>query len=280
VSPADAAVVGTRVGMTDEDFRMLAGLLRERVGLVLGVDKTRLVESRLVPLARRQGLEGLGDLFRALRQRREDRLVNDVAEAVAPTDSAFFRDPEVWEALRTKVLPDLLVARAGTKRLRFWSAGCAAGQEPYSLAMLLAEAGQALAGWRAEIVATDLCRDVLEKARSGLYSQFEVQRGLPIRALMRHFVKVGEMWQVASALRGMVRFERVNLVDDPARLGAFDAVLCRNVLGAFDPQLRDAVLERLARLLPADGYLVLGAGEAAGTRFRSVDGAPGVFAPA
>jgi chemotaxis protein methyltransferase CheR len=280
MTPADAGSAALRRGMmTDDDFRMLAGLLKERVGLVLGADKARLVESRLAPLARRQGLDGLGDLFRALRQRREERLVNDVAEAVAPTDSAFLRDPEVWEALRAKVLPALLAARGGTKRLRFWSAGAAAGQEAYTLAILLAEAGEALTGWRAEILATDLCRDVMEKGKSGLYSQFEVQRGLPIRALMRHFSKAGDLWQISSALRGMVRFERHNLLDDAARLGGADVVLCRYVLSSFDPAARAAVLDRLARLLPPDGYLVLGAGEDPGPRFLSFEGIPAVYTP-
>lgn len=279
MTPADAGSSARRGTMTADDFTMLSGLLRERVGLVLGADKARLVESRLAPLARRQGLDGLGDLFRALRQRREDRLVNDVAEAVAPTDTAFYRDPEMWEAIRTRLLPALLAARAGTRRLRFWSAAAAAGQEPYTLAMTLADEGEKLAGWRIEILATDLCRDVLEKAKSGLYSQFEVQRGLPIRSLMRHFAKAGDLWQIGSALRGMVRFDRHNLVDDPAGFGAFDVILCRNVLSSFDESLKAAVLERLARMLPADGYLILGTGEEAGGRFHAVPGAPCVFAP-
>jgi chemotaxis protein methyltransferase CheR len=159
------------------------------------------------------------------------------------------------------MLPALLAARARDKRIRIWCTAASTGQEPYSLAMVLKAMGSALAGYRIDIVATDLSSEVLEKAKAGLYSQFEVQRGLPVQLLVKFFEQHGETWQLAPELRGMVQFRTINLLNDFSALGAFDIVFCRNVLIYFDQDSKIAVLNRIARQMPEDGYLVLGAAE-------------------
>src|SRR5262249_43293121 len=158
-------------------------------------------------------------------------------------------------------VPSLLKSRAAQRRLRIWCAAASTGQEPYSLAMILKEMGAHLAGWRIEIVGTDLSHEVLEKAKAGLYSQFEVQRGLPIQLLMKYFTQHGETWQISPEIRSMVQYRPLNLLADFSHLGGFDVVFCRNVLIYFDQVTKVAVLERLARITEHDGFLVLGAAE-------------------
>jgi chemotaxis protein methyltransferase CheR len=266
--------------MKPDDFQLLSGILKERSGLVLTPDKAYLLESRLGPLARKQGLSDLDELIRAIRGRREEKLLSVVTEAMTTNESLFFRDLAPFDQLRRAILPKLLAARAASRRIRVWSAACSTGQEPYSIAMCLKEEGAALAGWRIDILGTDLSSEVLEKAKSGLYSQFEVQRGLPIQMLMKHFAKVGDMWQANAALRAMVQYQQLNLLEDLGRLGAFDVVFCRNVLIYFDQPTKAGVLERISRLLPADGYLVLGGAETVlgvTERFVPLPGMRGIY---
>ncbi len=162
---------------------------------------------------------------------------------------------------RQTMMPALIAARKTTRTIRIWCAAASTGQEPYSLAMCLREMEQKIAGWRIELLATDLGNDVLEKARQGLYSQFEVQRGLPIQLLIKHFTQVGELWQIAPDIRAMVKYQQLNLLSDFSRLGRFDLILCRNVLIYFDTETKIGVLNRLARSMAGDGYLMLGAAE-------------------
>ncbi len=176
-------------------------------------------------------------------------------------ESFFFRDKIPFDHFRDTIMPGLLAARAAQRRMRIWCAACSTGQEPYSLAMLLKEMSQQVAGWRIEIISTDISREVLEKAKAGIYSQFEVQRGLPIQLLVKYFTQVGEMWQVAPEIRAMVQYRTLNLLQDFSQLGTFDVVFCRNVLIYFDQERKIDVLERLARVVEPDGYLVLGAAE-------------------
>jgi chemotaxis protein methyltransferase CheR len=267
--------------MKPDDFQLLSGLLKERSGLVLTADKAYLLESRLVPLARKQGLQGLDDLVRAIRTTKEERLISVVTEAMTTNESLFFRDSSPFDQMRKTMLPGLVKARSGLKRLRIWSAACSTGQEPYSLAMLLKDEAVAFAGYRVELVGTDLSTEVLEKAKSGLYSQFEVQRGLPIAMLAKHFAKVGDMWQIKPDLRGMVQFRQHNLLHDFGLLGQFDVIFCRNVLIYFDQPTKAAILARMAKLLPADGFLVLGGAETVlgiTDRLAPVTGMRGVYA--
>jgi len=247
--------------MTPQDYDFLRSFLKQRSGLVLSAEKQYLVESRLLPLARKHGLSGLHELTTKLKEAKAGALAGEVVEAMTTNETFFFRDKLPFEHFREIMLPALLQARAREKRLRIWCAAASAGQEPYSLAMELKEAAGALAGWRIDILATDLSGEVLEKAKSGIYSQFEVQRGLPIGLLIAHFAQVGEQWQISQALRDMVQFRPINLLNDFSPLGTFDIVFCRNVLIYFDQGTKADVLERLVRQVAADGYLVLGAAE-------------------
>jgi chemotaxis protein methyltransferase CheR len=246
--------------VTPLDYDYLRKLLKDRSGLVLSTEKQYLVESRLTPLARKAGIASLGDLVAKLRGNNE-RLAVDVVEAMTTNESFFYRDKIPFDHFRDTIMPTLLAARAREKRIRIWCTAASAGQEPYSLAMAIKSMGAAIAGYRIDIVATDLSSDVLEKAKAGIYSQFEVQRGLPVQLLVKFFDQVGETWRLAPELRGMVQFRPLNLLNDFSVLGNFDVVFCRNVLIYFDQETKIAVLNRIARQMPEDGFLVLGAAE-------------------
>jgi chemotaxis protein methyltransferase CheR len=244
--------------VTPHEYDYLCKLLRQRSGLVLTPEKQYLVETRLLPLARRSGLDSLSELIWSLKGVDAESWITEVVEAMTTNETQFFRDKFPFACFRDVMLPALMTARAAQRRLRIWCAGSATGQEPYSLAMCLEEIGGALANWRIDILATDLSADVLETARNGVYSQFEVQRGLPIGLLLKYFTKVDAYWQIAPRLRSRVEFQRVNLVDDFSALGSFDIVFCRNVLIYFDERSKIDILDRVARVVAGDGYLVLG----------------------
>jgi chemotaxis protein methyltransferase CheR len=246
--------------VTPLDYDFLRKLLKERSGLVLSADKQYLVESRLLPVARKGGINGLGELVQKLKSGNE-KLTIEVVEAMTTNESFFFRDKIPFDHFREAILPALGRARAGQKRLRIWCAAASTGQEPYSLAMCLKEQVGRFPGWRLEIIGTDLSLDVLEKAKAGIYSQFEVQRGLPIQMLVKYFAPVGEVWQLSSEVRGMVQYRPLNLLQDFSHLGTFDVVFCRNVLIYFDQETKIGVLNRIARVVEPDGFLVLGAAE-------------------
>ena len=268
--------------MTQADYDFLRAMLKERSGLVLAVGKQYLVESRLLPIARKAGLASLGGLVAALHRDDSESLMTAVVEAMTTNETFFFRDKVPFENFRTTILPALLAARRSSLVIRIWSAAASSGQEPYSLAMTLKELADTLAGWRIEIVATDLAGGVLQKAQEGIYSQFEVQRGLPIQFLIKYFSKVGDMWQIAPELRAMVKFRHLNLLADFWALGAFDLIFCRNVLIYFDQETKTDVLNRLGRQAAADGYLVLGAAETVvglTDHFRTVPELRGVYVP-
>ena len=243
--------------MTPADLDFLQQLVQGRCGLSLRGDKGYFAESRLGGLARREGLASVEALLERLRRETHDeRLAVATAEALAVTDTAFFRDGRTFDRLKHDVLP---VLGGGDDAIQVWSAGCSTGQEAYSLAMLAEEISPPL---RLEIVATDLSERVLEKAHSGLYTQFEVQRGLPIRLLLKYFEKAGEMWAITPRLRAAIRWRRLNLVEERRSRRQFDLILCRNVLSYFEPELRDRVLAQFLPALSPGGYLVLGSGEA------------------
>jgi chemotaxis protein methyltransferase CheR len=247
--------------MTPADYEYLCKLLKARSGLTLSADKQYLVESRLLPVAHRAGMTTLAELVGKLRSAREEPLVTEVAEAMTTNESFFFRDKIPFEHFRNLIMPALLAARPPRRPIRIWCAAAATGQEPYSLAMSLKEMGDKIASREVEIVATEFSTQVLEKAKSGLFSQFEVQRGLPIRLLIKYFAQVGDTWQINPDVRAMVHFRPFNLLHDFAHLGRFDLVFCRNVLIYFDQETKTQVLDRVARVTEPDGYLVLGAAE-------------------
>jgi chemotaxis protein methyltransferase CheR len=264
------------------EFQYVRDLVRAQSGLVLTDDKHFLVENRLMPIARARQLKDVEDLVRLLRAGTDKTLQNLVVEAMTTNESLFFRDGRPFEQLKTQILPRLLAARAAQKSIRVWSAACSTGQEPYSIAMTLKKLGKPLADWRVEIVGTDLSMDVLEKAKAGVYSQFEVQRGMPIQMLVKYFKQSGERWQIDAGLRAMVQYRPFNLLHDPAPLGRFDIVFCRNVLIYFDNATKGNVLAGIAKLLPEDGILFLGGAETVfgiTERFAPMTGERGMYVP-
>jgi chemotaxis protein methyltransferase CheR len=247
--------------MTDLEFDFLRAYLKQRSGLALTPEKRYLVESRLTPVCRRFGLATLRDLVGTLKISRDSSIEKAVVEAMTTNETFFFRDRTPFDLFRDVLLPQAMARRAGQRRLRIWCAAASTGQEPYSLAILLQEAGAKLAGWQVEIVATDLSTEVIEKGKLGLYSHFEVQRGLPVQWLLKYFTQIGEQWQIAPALRAMIDYRPLNLLNGFEALGSFDVIYCRNVLIYFDTPTKADILGRLAERLAPEGALLLGAAE-------------------
>jgi chemotaxis protein methyltransferase CheR len=247
--------------VTPPEYEYLRKFLRDHSGLDLSADKQYLIESRLLPLARKAGLSGIGELVQKLQGPGSSALSVSVVEAMTTNETFFFRDKVPFDHFRDTIMPEVLKARAARKSVRIWCAAGSTGQEPYSLAMSLKEMGAALTGWRVEIVATDLSQEVLEKAKAGIYSQFEVQRGLPIQLLVKYFKQTGETWQINPELRAMIQHRQLNLLHDFSQLGAFDVIFCRNVLIYFDQDTKINIFNRIARQIEPDGFLVLGAAE-------------------
>jgi chemotaxis protein methyltransferase CheR len=246
--------------VTPSDYEYLRKLLKDHSGLDLSADKQYLIESRLLPLARKAGLADIGALVQKMKTG-SGTFIAQVVEAMTTNETFFFRDKVPFEHFRETIMPELLRSRAARKSIRIWCAAGSTGQEPYSLAMCVKEMAAALAGWRVEILATDLSQEVLEKSKSGIYSQFEVQRGLPIQMLVKYFKQIGELWQINADLRGIVQHRQLNLLHDFAGLGSFDVIFCRNVLIYFDQDTKSNIFSRLARSSEPDGFLVLGAAE-------------------
>lgn len=266
--------------MKPDDFAFLTKLLYERSGLVLTTDKGYLVESRLSPIVRNRGFADLNALAAALRLRKDEGLTREVVDAMMTNESFFFRDIKPFEQFRQIVLPALLESRAQRRQIRIWSAACSTGQEPYTLGIILKEEAAKLAGWRIDIVATDISNDALDRAKAGVYTQFEVQRGLPIQLLVKYFKQDGDKWQIDPGLKTMIQFRSFNLLTDPAAIGPFDVVFCRNVLIYFDHQTKAGVLERVAKVMPADGFLYLGGAETVlgvTERFAPMQGHRGLY---
>jgi len=246
--------------MNSQDFDFIAQLVRQRAGIVLTPDKMYLLESRLSPLARKEGLPSLDDLVAVVRSRREERLIAQVVDAMTTNETFFFRDKTPFDHLKEAVLPALAPARRG-QRIRIWCAACSTGQEPYSIGMLLDQNPQLTGGVPVEIIATDISDRCLERAKQGLFTQFEVQRGLPIQMLMQYFTQQDDQWRVSERLRSMVTFRKQNLLEPTAGLGKFDVVFCRNVLIYFDAPTKTDILDRIAAQLNPGGFLILGAAE-------------------
>ncbi len=246
--------------MTPPDYEYLRKLLKDRSGLDLSADKQYLIESRLLPLSRKAGMASISELVQKMKSGSAD-ITTQVVEAMTTNETFFFRDKVPFDHFRDSIMPEILQARASRKTLRIWCAAGSTGQEPYSLAMCLKEMGAALSGWRVEILATDLSQEVLEKSKAGIYSQFEVQRGLPIQMLVKYFKQTGELWQINADIRAMVQHRQLNLLHDFSQLGVFDVIFCRNVLIYFDQDTKINIFNRLAKATEPDGFLVLGAAE-------------------
>ncbi len=266
--------------MKPSDFEILSRFIKQRSGIVITPDKTYLLESRLLPVVRKWNLGTLEGLAQRMAMRPDPGLMDDITEVMTTNETLFFRDQKPFDALKSDVLPKLTNNGKNPRTIRIWSAASSSGQEPYSIAMLLLEEGAKYAGCRFEIVGTDLSKDILEKAKSGLYSQFEVQRGLPVTHLVKYFTKNGDRWQLKDNIRQMVTFKPFNLLDDPSCLGRFDIIFCRNVLIYFDAATKSAILQRLNSVLQPDGFLCLGGSESVlglSTQFKTSDGLRNIY---
>lgn len=243
------------------DYDFLSALVARRSGLALGSGKEYLLEARLIPIANSLGMPSLVELVRHLRVRRDENLEATITEAMTTNETLFFRDKTPFEELKEQILPELIANRQTSRRLRIWSAAASTGQEAYSLLMTIRESFPQLSTWRIEVIGTDISQQALSKARQGIYSQFEVQRGLPIQLLVKYFQQVPEGWQISQELRNAVCFKPLNLLENLSSLGEFDIIFCRNVLIYFEQANKTTILDRMERQLRPDGYLVLGAAE-------------------
>ncbi len=267
--------------MSPEDFDFISTLIKQRSGLVLTAEKSYLLESRLMPVARKHGLQGIDELIGTIRTRKEESVIVEVTEAMTTNESFFFRDNKPFDLLRDEVLPPIIEKRADKKHLRIWCAAASSGQEPYSIAIILKEMGAKLAGWNIDIIGTDISNDIIDKAQAGIYTQFEVQRGMPIQLLLKYFDKVDESWHIKDELKSMVRYKYYNLLEPLKPLGGFDIVFCRNVLIYFDAETKGKVLAEVSTLMPEDGKLFLGGAETVlgvTDKFKPVPNQRGVYA--
>ena len=248
--------------MQIQDFKYLAEILKKRSGLALTDDKEYLIESRLLPIARSKNLSDIGALCNFLRTKPSEALLMEITEAMTTNESSFYRDIRPFEALRNIVFPIVMQKNAVTKSIRIWSAACSSGQEPYTIAMCIQEDLAKLNGFRFDIVASDLAKKVVDKAREGIYSQFEAQRGLPIQMLVKYFSSLPDSsWQIKELIKNMVQFKTHNLLEDYGALGKFDIIFCRNVLIYFDESTKAQITEKMARTLSPNGILILGSTE-------------------
>ncbi len=246
--------------MSDLSLRVLADLLEARSGQRLADGRRWRLDVTLGPLLRERGYRNLDQLVAALVADGHGRLADAVVDALLNNETFFFRDAAAFALVEQRALVRLAAARADAKRLRIWSAGCSTGQEAFSLAMIFADAAERWRGWQIDIIGTDLSRTAIARARAGLYSQFEIQRGLPVGSMLRHFRQEGDGWRIDPALARTVHFQVRNIVDPPPG-GAFDLILCRNLLFYLLPAMRKLACARLAAAIAPDGALMLGAGE-------------------
>jgi len=266
--------------MQPADFNYLADILKKRSGLALSEDKAYLIESRLTPIARAQGVHDIPQLCALLRTKPNEALLVEITEAMTTNESSFYRDIKPYEALRNVVFP-LMMEKIPGKMMRIWSAACSTGQEPYTIAMCIKEDAAKMPGWRFEIVGTDLAKKVVDKAQAGIYSQFEAQRGLPIQMLVKYFSALPDTsWQLKDIIRSMVQFKLQNLLEEYGALGKFDIVFCRNVLIYFDDPIKARITEKMARVLPPYGVLIIGSTESLVDptgKFEALEGFRGAY---
>jgi chemotaxis protein methyltransferase CheR len=247
--------------MKEFEIQYLNNLILENSGVLLTKEKVYLLKARLQPVIQKYKLNNFGELVESLQQMKDKNLKRDVVEALMINETLFFRDLNPFEQFTKILLPYLLKAREGTKYIRIWSAGCSTGQEPYSLSMAILEQQQKYPDWRFEIFATDISTSALEKAIEGSYSQFEVQRGLPITHLIKYMQKEDQKWIVKDDVKKLVKFQYFNLLESPILLGKFDIIFCRNVLIYFDVNIKKKILSYFSQSLRPDGFLILGGSE-------------------
>ncbi len=267
--------------MIPKNFQYLCDLLYQRSGLVLSDNKAYLVESRLMPFVRQKNMESLDDFVEIIQRDKDESLLREITDAMTTNESFFFRDGKPFKIFQESILPALIENRSGTKKIRIWSAAAATGQEPYTLAMLLKEEEAKLGKREIEIIGTDISDESLKRAREGLYTQFEVQRGLPIQLLVKYFSQESNnQWRVNEDIRKMVSLRHMNLLGDLSILGTFDIVFCRNVLIYFDQPTKIQVLEKISKRMERDGVLFLGGAETVlgiSDSFKPMSGARGAY---
>jgi chemotaxis protein methyltransferase CheR len=249
------------VQISDSSSRILAGLLEARTGQQLTMSRRWRIETALAALMRERGISTLDELITILVMGREPSLSTQVVEALLNNETYFFRDRAPFDLIARYALPELAVRRQKNRRIRIWSAGCSTGQEVYSLAMMFAEEPEKWLGWTVDIVGTDVSTSCIDRARSGSYSQFEVQRGLGINQMIKWFEECADGWRAVETLRKPIRFQVHNLLEPPPHPGGFDIILCRNVLLYLSADKRALAFERLSSAMAEDGWLMLGAGE-------------------
>ena len=247
--------------ISDSSSRILAGMLEARTGQQLTMNRRWRLETALSSLMRERGIASIDELITILVMGKEPSLAGRVVEALLNNETYFFRDRAPFDLIARSALPQLQQRRASSKRIKIWSAGCSTGQEVYSLAMMFAEEPLKWAGWTIDILGSDVSESAVERARTGTYTQFEVQRGLGIAQMIKWFEETTGGWRAAEGLRKTVRFQVHNLLEAPPHPGEFDIVLCRNVLLYLNAATREKAFERLASAMAPDGWLMLGAGE-------------------
>jgi chemotaxis protein methyltransferase CheR len=259
VSVTATSLAPSAGALTPDNYTFLQEHLYRNSGIVLDKDKSYLIEARLLPIVAKRRLGTLNDLCTLLRLNIADPVHREVVDAMTINETLFFRDPAMWQAMKTTILPELVESRKQSRRLRFWSAASSSGQEAYSLSMLLHEMG--LAGWDVQILGTDISSRMVERARTGLYSQLEVNRGLPASYLVKYFTHQSLDWQVGHEIKSWVRFEQLDLRQSLRSLGPFDVVFCRNVLIYFDLPTKQRILRDIRGTIFRGGCLVLGSAE-------------------
>ena len=247
--------------VSDSSCRILAGLLEARTGQQLTSSRRWRIETALASILRERAIPTIDELITRLVMGNEPSLAANVVEALLNNETYFFRDRNPFDLLVAEALPSLAVKRHSSRRLRIWSAGCSTGQEAYSLAMLFAGDPVRWSGWTIDILATDVSSSVIDRARAGVYTQFEVQRGLGVKEMLRWFGEADDGWRIAEPLRRSVRFHVHNILEPAPAPGQFDVVLCRNVLLYLSPERRRQAFDRLAGAMAPDASLMLGAGE-------------------
>jgi len=252
------STAGTFLEILPENYRLLQESVYSNVGIVVNDDKEYLFKGRLAPIVKQLGLSSINELCSVL-QNGNDQIAYMVAEAMTTNETYFFREPLHYEVIRKHLLPRLISERPEQRRMSFWSAASSTGQEAYSLAMLLLD--QQLQGWTTHILGTDISNQVIERARTGLYRQIEVNRGLPASMLVKHFRRSGLDWQLSDAVRRMVHFRNLDLRQSMRTIGPFDLVFCRNVMIYFDSETRQKMLSDLHSTLFRGGWLLLGGAE-------------------
>jgi chemotaxis protein methyltransferase CheR len=268
------------MSLNDTDFNYISGLIKEKSGIFLTKDKMYLLETRLLPLVKEEGFTDLTSLVEKIRTNGSEELIKNVIEAMTTNESSFFRDVKPFDTFRDIVLPRLVEKKPAGEKIKILSAACSNGQEPYSLIITLEENKAKLGGREYEITGCDLDEKVLKKAREGIYTQFEVQRGLPIKLLMSYFTQNGDKWQVNENIRNKVTFKQANLMKDLSSWGTYDVILCRNVLIYFEQETKEKIVQMWQKMVPDYGVLFLGSSESIfglDTDFASLSGASGVF---